>query len=141
MLLYLNLHTDEFDSTVIPYSIATMQYAAGLLAESANIFMLATRSSVEYCITFFVAFHVLASIDNIYAESQVHFKLKEAVEKPLEFKRDSKPYSENKTRVDKAIAFQLQAQGLFYTVYYYFTPFVVNFIPYFSPGNLHHAEH
>ena len=67
--------------------------------------MLATRSSVEYCITFFVAFHVLASIDNIYAESQVHFKLKEAVNEPLEFKRDSKPYSENKTRVDKAIAF------------------------------------
>ena len=24
MLLYLNLHTDEFDSTVIPYAIATM---------------------------------------------------------------------------------------------------------------------
>lgn len=105
MLLYLNLHTDEFDSTIIPYFIATMQHSAGLLAESANILMLATRSSVEYCITFFVAFHVLASIDNIYAEGLVHFKLKEAVEEPLQFKRDTKPYAENKTWVDKAIAF------------------------------------
>lgn len=45
-----------------------------------NLFMLATRDSVQYCITFFVAFHVLTAIDNIYAEGISDCKLIEAVE-------------------------------------------------------------
>jgi hypothetical protein len=52
--------------------------------------MLATRSTVEYCITFFVAFHVLTEIDNIYAESVSTYHLMEAIEEPLEIKNSSK---------------------------------------------------
>lgn len=51
-----------------------------------NLLMLASRSSVELCITFFVSFHILTLVDNIYAEGLSDFKLKEAVEEPLVFK-------------------------------------------------------
>lgn len=50
--------------------------------------MLSTRSTVADCITFYVAFRVLSSIDNIYAESLSDFVLKEAVEEPLIYERD-----------------------------------------------------
>jgi len=58
----------------------------GFFAEITNLFMLATRESVEYCITFFVAFHVLTAIDNIYAEGVCDFALLGAIHKPLVFK-------------------------------------------------------
>lgn len=47
--------------------------------------MLATRDSVEYCITFFVAFHVLTKIDNIYAEGVCDNALLNALRSPLIF--------------------------------------------------------
>ncbi len=50
--------------------------SGGFFAELTNLFMLATRTSVEYCITFFVAFHVLTAIDNIYAEGICDFELR-----------------------------------------------------------------
>jgi hypothetical protein len=64
--------------------------SGGFFAELTNLFMLATRSSVEYCITFFVAFHVLTAIDNIYAEGICDFELREAVELPLVWERSPK---------------------------------------------------
>jgi hypothetical protein len=47
--------------------------------------MIATRTTTEQCVTFFVAFHVLSAIDNIYVESFADFELLEAVEEPLRF--------------------------------------------------------
>lgn len=99
--------------------------------------MLATRSSVEMCITFFVAFHVLCAIDNIYAEGISDFKLMEAVEEPLVYKRNPKDIK-FKTRdgKQKLIRIIYKSMLLFYnSVYYYFIPFLVNFVPYFVPGN------
>jgi hypothetical protein len=51
-----------------------------------NLFMSATRTEVVNCITFFVAFHVLSMIDQIYLESLADIELMEQVcEKELEF--------------------------------------------------------
>ena len=65
-----------------------MQTVGGLIAELTNLFMLSSRSTIADCITFFVAFHVLTSIDNIYAEGVVDFQLLEAVETPLVYTTD-----------------------------------------------------
>lgn len=72
-ILYLNTHPEEFDGFTIPFLCGFMQCTGGLAAEAMNLFMLATRSSVEMCITFFVAFHVLADVDKIYAEAICDF--------------------------------------------------------------------
>jgi len=59
MLNYLNTHTEKFDQVNMAIAIAMMQFVGGFLAELTNLFMLSTRTSVEFCVTFFVAFHVL----------------------------------------------------------------------------------
>jgi hypothetical protein len=60
--------------------------SGGFIAELMNLFMLSSRTSVADCITFFVAFHILNAIDNIYAEGIADFELREAVEHPLTYK-------------------------------------------------------
>jgi hypothetical protein len=87
MIHYLNTHPEKFSSTWIPFINAFMQFFGGFVAEFTNLFMLAMRTSVEMCITFFVAFHVLTAIDNIYAEGMSDLHLKEAVEEPLVWDR------------------------------------------------------
>ncbi len=88
MLHYLNQHPDEFESgLVIAFLAGLLQCTGAFFAEALNLFMLATRSSVELCITFFVAFHVLAEIDNIYCEAISDLQLLEALETPLTYKR------------------------------------------------------
>lgn len=87
MMKYLNTHPEEFEKTLIPYAIASMQAAGGFLAECTNLLMMAKRTTVTYCITFFVAFHVLSSIDNIYAESLSDFNLRASCHQPIVFKR------------------------------------------------------
>ena len=136
MIKYLNTHPEKFSSTWIPFIIALMQFTGGFVAEFTNLFMLATRTSVEMCITFFVAFHVLTAIDNIYAEGMSDLHLKEAVEEPLEWERSHKSIKfadrSNSHRcvriVDRCLFF------LYNTIYYYYLPFLVNLIPYISPG-------
>ena len=80
MINYLNAHPTEFTNCTIPFMISVMQSLGGLFAEATNLFMIATRESVADCITFFVAFHVLTAIDNIYQESLSDFELREALE-------------------------------------------------------------
>lgn len=69
MMRYLNSHPHKFEQQFIPYLICLMQFTGGLVAEITNVFMLSTRENIEECVTFFVAFNILAKIDNIYAES------------------------------------------------------------------------
>ena len=139
MLSFLNTHPEKFSNTWIPFWICTMQSLGGFVAELTNLFMLSTRTSVEYCITFFVAFHVLVSIDNIYAESLSNFPLKEAVEHPLEFERkpDSVKYSERDCGGKVKLFLHRFFYGCYNCAYYYFTPFLVNFVPYFVAGDLY----
>lgn len=134
MIHYLNTHPEDFSSTFIPFLIGFMQMSGGLLAEFTNIFMLATRSTVADCVTFFVAFHVLNAIDNIYAEGISDFSLKEALDYPLIYHRSSKEtLFINRTFTHKIIrCFTLIMDLLYNTIYYYYTPFVVNFIPYLT---------
>jgi len=82
---YVNSYPNQFSSVLSPFFIGLLQLSGGCTAEFTNLFMLATRDSVSDCITFFVAFHVLTAIDNIYAEGIADFALREAVEKPLRF--------------------------------------------------------
>lgn len=77
MLDYLNTHPDEFSNSFIPFLIASMQFFGGIFAELLNSLMLGTRNSVVDAIVFFVAFHVLTAIDNIYNESIADFSLRE----------------------------------------------------------------
>lgn len=43
MLAYLLAHSDEFTDTTVPFVLGLMQFSGGLLAELANLLMLATR--------------------------------------------------------------------------------------------------
>ena len=100
------------------------------------MFMLASRTSVAECITFFVAFHVLTAIDNIYAEGLADFSLQEAVEKPLVYTKESykiKLQSRSFSQQIYRIVF-VTLHAFYLVVYYYFTPFFISFIPYISPG-------
>lgn len=102
--------------------------------------MLATRSSVEVCITFFVAFHVLCTIDNIYAEGVCDYALMEALHEPLVFtkKPHNMPFKERDTN-QKMLRLVLKGVRFMYnTVYYYYMPYVVNFVPYFFVGDPDH---
>ena len=99
--------------------------------------MLSTRSSVADCITFYVAFRVLSSVDNIYAESLSDFVLTEAVEEPLIYEHDHKkiPFME-RSLSHKIIRIVWRSINLFQnTMYYYFIPLIVNFIPYIFPAH------
>lgn len=132
MLWYLNTHPEEFSEVTMPLMIAGMQTLGGFLAELTNLIMLSTRSSVEFCISFFVAFHVLTAIDNIYAEGVCDFALLSAVEEPLHFKKKPKEVVwTERTWQNKLIYFCLKVvQFLYNSVYYYYLPFIINFIPY-----------
>ena len=90
MMHFLNTHPDNFTGAFYPFVISLLQTFGGLIAEALNLFMLSTRSSVADCITFYVAFRVLSSVDNIYAESLSDFVLKEAIEEPLIYEREDK---------------------------------------------------
>lgn len=100
------------------------------------MFMLASRTSVAECITFFVAFHVLTAIDNIYAEGLADFDLLEAVEKPLIYTKASYHIKlEHRSLSQKIYRLVFVSLHTFYlVVYYYFTPFFISFIPYINPG-------
>lgn len=131
MLHYLNLHPEEFANGVeIAFLAGFLQCTGAFFAEAMNLFMLATRSSVELCITFFVAFHVLAEIDNIYCESIADLYLLEALEEPLVYKRNRR---EGGLKGIHNVIFIVRKTFTFFynTVYYYYLPYIVNFIPYF----------
>ena len=136
MMSYLNCHCERFSSTWVPFLICLMQVTGGAISMFTNLFMLATRTSVEYCITFFVAFHVLTAVDNIYAEGLSNFHLKEAVEEPLVWARKSKDIAwKSRKCADKFILIVYRVLSFSYNmVYYYYLPFIVNVIPYFAPG-------
>ena len=86
MLKYLGCHPEEFANRTMPFLCAFMKSSGALLAEGINMLMLATRKDVPMCITFFVAFHVLADIDKIYLESVSNLRLLEAIEHPIPWK-------------------------------------------------------
>ena len=90
MIHFLNTHPEKFSNIGIPFCIGMMQCSGGFFAECTNLFMLATRDSVEYCITFFVAFHVLTAIDNIYAEGLCTIELVEIMEQPLRYESEAR---------------------------------------------------
>jgi hypothetical protein len=135
LILYVNTHPEEFSSTTIPFLCGLMQCTGGLGAEGLNLFMLATRVSVEMCITFFVAFHVLADIDVIYAEAICDFQSLEAVEHPLVYKRKPKDikFRDRPLKLKIAHMMWVAMEFLYNSIYYYYVPFAVNFIPYFFP--------
>lgn len=119
--------------------IASMQMVGGFFAEITNLFMLSTRTTVEFCIVFFVAFHVLTAIDNIYAEGVCDFALLSAVEEPLHFKKKPSEIKwAERSWQNKVIYLGLKCVQFFYnSAYYYYLPFVINFIPYFFAGDPH----
>jgi hypothetical protein len=136
MILYLNTHPEEFSGTFIPLLCGILQFTGGLAAESTNLFMLATRSEVDMCITFFVAFHVLAEIDKIYAESLCSFMLLESVEEPLVYKRRPKDvkFKDRSLMIKASHILYVVLNFLYCTIYYYYAPFAINFVPYFFAG-------
>jgi hypothetical protein len=132
MMHFLNTHPDDFSNSFYPFAISLMQAFGGLFAEALNLFMVATRSDVKDCITFFIAFRVLSNIDDIYFESLTDFILRDAVEEPLRWKRSQKQIKfQERSCGHKIIRITCCGLSFFYnSVYYYYMPFVVNFIPY-----------
>jgi len=114
-----------------------MQCSGGLLAELINLTMLSTRTSVEYCIMFFVSFHVLVAIDNIYAEGMTDIKAGNAIHMPIRFKRHAKDFEWSKEPIwHRLIYIQVKILSTFYNViYYYFAPYFVFWGPYIAPGS------
>ena len=139
---YVLCHPDEFIETSIPFMVGLIQFTGGLAGESTNMFMMATRGTIDSCITFFVAFHVLNAIDNIYVESVTEFKILHECHKPLKIKRKHKEIKFNsRTPKEKFFYFILWIITFFFNVvYYYFFPFIVNFLPYIAPNNLSTKE-
>jgi len=103
--------------------------------------MLGTRDSVVDAIVFFVAFHVLTAIDNIYAESIADFALRESEEDlHLHWKRKSSKIDFNARNSDHQL-YRLIIKLLLFLymgVYYYFMPFLINFVPYLDLGIAKH---
>jgi len=139
MINYCNTHPEQFKSSQIPFMLGLLQATGGFIAECMNLLMLATRVNVSNCITFFVAFHVLTAIDNIYSESINDFNLRHACEHALVFnKRPSEIKFSERSCGHKLIRIIYKVLNFLYKgPYYYFTPFIINFIPYVCPG----AEH
>lgn len=132
MMHFLNTHPDDFSNSFYPFAISLMQAFGGLFAEALNLFMVATRSDVKDCITFFIAFRVLSNIDDIYFESLTDFILRDAVKEPLRWKRSHKQIKfRERSCGHKIIRITCSGLSCFYnSVYYYYMPFVVNLIPY-----------
>ena len=122
------------------FAIAFMQMFGGFVAELINLFMLATRSSVEFCVTFFVAFHVIGAIDNIYAEGVCDYALMSALHDPLIFYNNPKTIRmKDRNCKGKCLKVFLSfCEFCYNSFYYYYLPFLINFIPYISPGDPEH---
>lgn len=133
MILYLNTHPEQFEGFTIPFLCGFLQCTGGLAAESMNLFMLATRSQIELCITFFVAFHVLNAVDGIYAESICELDILEVLEEPLIFSRKPKEITfKSRDWSNKVLYVVWKIMNFVYiSVYYYYFPFIINFVPYF----------
>ena len=144
MLKYLGCHPEEFSNRTMPFLCAFMKSSGALLAEGINMLMLATRKDVPMCITFFVAFHVLADIDKIYLESVSNLRLLEAIEHPIPWKTKMRDINFEEVSLSMKLVLLVYYvwSFLYYTVYYYFMPFFVNFIPYlFVPTNHSDVSH
>jgi hypothetical protein len=137
MMSYLLTHPEEFDGVHTPFILCIMQFSGGLFAEMTNMFNIATRTRSEDAITFFVAFHVLNAIDNIYVEALADFELLESCDEPLVLKTKVKHVKWKARRFsNKVYHIVYTSIRLFHnTCYFYFFPYFINFIPYLCPGN------
>lgn len=136
MLLFYNTHPEDFDDGIIPFLCGFLQMSGGVLAEAMNLFMLATRTRVDMCITFFVAFHVLADIDKIYAEAISDLTVLEALEHPLIYTKRPKDIKFRERKLTNKVLHVVYLGLVFFynSIYYYYLPFIVNFIPYIWPA-------
>lgn len=130
------MHTEEFSDFPMPFMIANMQLWGAFCAELINIFSLSTRISVSESITFFVAFHLLVSIDDIYATGVSDYPLLDATLEPLVF---TKNLSDVKRETIHDKFFWWYTRSIYYwynTIYYYYLPFVINLVPYLFLGDI-----
>ena len=98
--------------------------------------MLTTRQSVQMCLTFFVAFHVLIEIDHIYSETLARDSgLLHTVHKPLTVVKHKKDIPwKSRSKYHKMIRILYKfLRYIYISCYYYFIPYFINFIPFFLP--------
>ena len=137
MLNYLNTHPEEFTRVDIPALVALMQLTGGLLAEITNLLMLATRSTIEDCLTFYVAFHVLAKIADIYMHCFKHsHTFNKIISAPFQFKKHHESIEwEERTFGHKCLRVAIKVfEYVFHCFYFYYLPFVINLIPFLAPA-------
>ena len=105
----------------------------GVLSEFMNLFLCATRSQVDWIITFFVALIMLSQIDQIYLESFCDVPMIEIIEHPLNFKRKPEDIKFNERSWQHKIIYIVWYVMYFSynSWYYYYLPFLVSFVPYF----------
>ena len=138
MLEFLLTQPEDFIGIHYPFIISVLQAAGSFFAECTNMFMLATCNTVVETIMFFVAFHVLNEIDNIYVESVSECELLESCDEPLFYKRKTKNVKWKTRSFFNKIYHIIWCilNFLHNSVYFYYFPYLVNFLPYLCPGNL-----
>jgi len=107
-------------------------FTSSLFNEIINIMILITRKNVEECIAHYIAFEVIANIGNMYLEHIGFYPLKEAIETPLKTRHAPIPFRQ-RSCWNKFVRCLYRFMYSFYaSVYYYFTPFIVILLPYYS---------
>jgi len=139
MLKYLNDYPEKFTKTFPPLLIAMMQLTSGIFSEIVNIVMLATRHDVIHCLEHFVAFEILTHIDDLYAEALPHFPLKKEIETSLYYDI-KRPFKERSFSQKIVRVFYKTVIVVYQSVYYYFTPFLILYLPYFWAFNNQHDD-
>jgi len=114
-----------------------MQLIGAFGSEFINFLMLTTRVTVSMTLTFFVAFHVLIEIDHIYSEAlSKNSGLLHVVHKPLKVINHKKDIAwKSRTRWNRFIRIIYKLLRYIYiSFYYYFTPYLINYIPFAAPS-------
>jgi len=130
---YINNNPEEFISIGVPLLTCGFQLVASLYNEFINMLMLTTRTSVEYCITHFIAFEVIAAIGNIYVENLQDFPLKhETHHTPLKNMNRSQNIDwSTRTFTHKVLRVVYKILRCFFcSIYYYFVSYLIIIIPF-----------
>lgn len=128
---YISNHEDEFTNPTVAFMIALMQLVGNLSAEIVNVIALTTRSNAIHCLEHFVAFEMLTNIDNIYFSALPVLPIMDQICRPILFKNLETNFMERRSK-NKCFYIVFKFWSAFYVVaYYYLTPFVIIYIPFF----------
>lgn len=140
MIRYLSYYPDEFSAKGAPLMIAHMQMLAALFTEAVNMVLICTQQDSLNTVVNFVALLAIASIDNYYYDSLSSSSMKRLVEEdPPVFKHKGSvelKQFKKRSNFDRLVYLDYRFfRFLFYSIYFYFSPFATPVITYLVAGN------